>query len=84
MFHLPGTDSIQQNLLGIRVGQIQIQWSDLWAVHSAAVHSDRADFLVIEGVTESPGPATQFQHNGERGLEVLKGCLLYTSPSPRD
>ena len=37
-------------------------------------------------MVEGPGhiPMDQIQMNIERQIEVCKGCLLYTSPSPRD
>ena len=36
----------------------------------------KADHLVLPGVGSFP--------DCKRGLEDVKGCLLYTSPSPRD
>ena len=40
--------------------------------------------VVIEHVTAMPGQGVTSMFNFGQSFGILKGCLLYTSPSPRD
>ena len=40
--------------------------------------------LLIGGIDEEQGHLRALRVAGELGLPVSAGCLLYTSPSPRD
>ena len=52
-------------------------------------HQTDGQFLFNEGVERLPMPPPQVKDHGidgvmEHGGGVVQGCLLYTSPSPRD